>query len=491
MVRSMNASLAIGGADVALLGRAGTAVGWRAEKSCLSPVVLIVVSLLLPARLFAATAAVTIDFNSVEHTLSALTFGMNASGYGANKTQLPRQPAQQRALATLGVAVMRINLGYLTPGDPGSPIVCLAAGADRSLSGDEWVAAIRASGALPAIRVQMNAAIAPEIWAADAANLVRHFNQPAGGGATTPVTRWIIGNEPDANKLTAETYTAGFAAMFRAMKAIDPAIQIGGPAVSHYKPSYLVEFFARIAREGVVPDFVIWHSYGTGTSTHLTDAPLLAITKQKYFDEPATIRAMLVKQWGAEIGSQIPIELGEWNSSGRADPRQLQHYDCVWTALALSHMVKAGITERFYTDKNSLMGVVCDLANPTKDGVTYAAQPNDPMPKYHGIGMFTGEKLFRGFGREVVTVTATSSTGLIDVAVSRSPMNIVAINSSPTEAARTTFTLGGVANASVEVWQKNAANLAPEIRAPIVVTAGSFAYDLEPYSVTTFLVTAR
>ena len=434
------------------------------------------------------TASVTVDFNTVRTTLSPLAFSMDASGYGSNRTQLPRQSAQQRALATLGVAMMRINLGYLTPGDPGSPIVCLAAGADRSLSGDEWVAAIRAAGALPAIRVQMNAAVAPAIWATDAANLVRHFNNTA-GRATPPVTRWIIGNEPDANQLTAAAYTAGFAAMARAMKAVDPTIQLGGPAVSHYKPSYLVEFFSLIAREGIVPDFVIWHSYGTGTTTHLTDAPLLAITKQKYFDEPNAIRAMLVQQWGAEVGGRIPLELGEWNSSGRADARQLQQFDSVWFALALSHMVKAGINERVYTDKNGLMGVVCDVANPTKDGVTYTAQPNDPLPKYHGIGLFTGEGLFPSFGRDVVAVEVASTTGLIDVAASGHPRNIVAINSSPDDTTVATFALAGVADASVAVWQKNSEHRHIVNLGSVAAARGSFVYPLKPYTVTTFVVT--
>ena len=440
----------------------------------------------VPVTLVGGTATVTVDFNTVQKVLSPLTFSMDESGYGTGGTQLPNQPNQQFALATLDVAMMRINLGYVTPGDPNSGIVCKAAGASPSITGDQWIAAIIAAGALPQIRVQMNAAQSQSTWAADAANLVTYFNKTAGH---TPVARWIIGNEPDANSMTVATYSAGFAAMYNAMKAVDPTIKIGGPVCSYYHASFLTTFMANMAAQGIVPDYIIWHSYGTGTTTNLADAPLLAITKQKYEDEPNAIRAMLVNQWGATIGGQIPIELGEWNSNAQNNERQLQHYDSVWTALALSHMVKAGIIERFYTDKNALMGVVCDTANPTLNGVTYTAQPNDPLPKYHGIGMFTGEGLFPGFGSNVVAVTVTSSTGLIDAAASNNPRNIVAINSSPTDTASTTFNLTGVSSASVAVWQKNSGDQEVVNLAPITASGGTFSYTLNPYTVTTFLVT--
>ena len=433
-----------------------------------------------------STTTCSVASVAVLKVLSPLTFSMDESGYGTGGTQLPNQPDQQFALATLDVAMMRINLGYVTPGDPNSGIVCKAAGASASITGDQWIAAIIAAGAIPQIRVQMNSAQSQSTWAADAANMVNYFNKTAGH---TPVNRWIIGNEPDANGLSVATYSAGFIAMRTAMRAVDSTIKIGGPVCSYYNANFLTTFMSNLAAQGVTPDYIIWHSYGTGTTTNLADAPLLAITKQKYFDEPNTIRTMLVNQWGATVGGQIPIELGEWNSNSQANVRQLQHYDSVWTALALSHMVRAGIIERCYTDKNGLMGTVCDVANPTLDGVTYTAQPNDPMPKYHGIGMFTGEGLFPGFGSNVVAVSTTSGTGLVEAAASNNPRNIVAINYSPTDTASTTFNLTGVSSASVAVWQKNSGNQEVVNLGAVTASGGTFSYALNPYTATTFVVT--
>ena len=98
---------------------------------------------------------ITVNFTSTKHTLSPLTFSMVESGYGANNTELPNSPAQQTNINNLNIAMMRMNLGYKTPGDPNSTIVCQASGASQTITGDQWVSAIRAAGAEPEIRVQM------------------------------------------------------------------------------------------------------------------------------------------------------------------------------------------------------------------------------------------------------------------------------------------------------------------------------------------------
>ncbi|MBI3887104.1 MAG: hypothetical protein HY302_15465, partial [Opitutae bacterium] len=300
-------------------------------------------------HLAGATAEVTVDFATVRTVLSPLTFSMCASGYGADGTQLPHQPAQVARLAALKIALMRINLGYRTAGDPGSGLVCLAGGADPSLTGEEWLAAIRRTGAVPAVRLQMNPAQGPAVWAADAASLVREFNLTR----RERIDRWIIGNEPDGKTgLGLDAYTEGFIAMFRAMKAVDPTIAIGGPATASYQApedGFLKSFLRRLHAAGLTPDFVDFHSYGTGTNP-IADADLLALTAKKYRDEPADLRRFLITLWGPEVGGALPIELGEWNLSWRADPRQLQPFATVWAALALSHMVNAGLIERQFAD---------------------------------------------------------------------------------------------------------------------------------------------
>lgn len=440
-------------------------------------------------RLAGGAATVAVDFNTVHTTLSPLTFSMCASGYGGDGGQLPKQPGQQQRIAALKTAMMRINLGYRTAGDPSSGLACLAGGADASISGEDWLDAIRRSGAVPAVRLQMNPAAGQATWVADAVSMLRQFN----ASPATRVERWIIGNEPDAKKNghTLESYTAGFIAMFKAMKAVDPTIKIGGPATASYQAAedgFLKSFLRNLHAAGVTPDFVDFHTYGTGTNP-ITDADLLAVTTRKYLDEPADLRRFLITMWGPETGGSMQMELGEWNLSWRSDPRQLQHFASVWSALSLSHMVKSGLIERLYADKNGPLGAVAEVANPTKDGVTYPAAVNDPQPIYHGIGMFTGESLFPSFGREVVAVDVASDSGLINVAASRGPHHIVAINSSPTDEADTTFALAGVTAASIAVWQKTPEHRDIVSRGTIAAAGGRFSYRLKPYTVTTFVVT--
>lgn len=449
---------------------------------------LIGFGLMAGMRLAGGTATVAVDFGRVETVLSPLAFSMCASGYGGDGGQLPKQPQHQARLVALKVAMMRINLGYRTAGDPTSGLVCLAGGSDASIDGLDWLAAIRRSGAVPAVRLQMNPAVSQDVWVADAVSMVKRFN----ARPETRIDRWIIGNEPDAKKNghTLESYTAGYIAIMRSMKAVDSTIQVGGPATASYQAAedgFLKSFLRNLHAAGITPDFVDFHTYGTGTNP-ITDKDLLAVTKRKYLDEPADMRRFLITLWGPETGGKIQMELGEWNLSWRSDPRQLQHFATVWSALSVSYMVKSGLIQRQYADKNGALGVVAEVANPTKDGIVYPAAMNDPMPLYHGIGMFTGESLFPHFGREVVAVDVASSTGLVNVAASTNPRSMVAINSSPDDTTETAFTLAGVNSASVTVWQKNPANRDPVKLGTVEVKDGRFAYVLNPYTVTTFVV---
>jgi len=434
--------------------------------------------------LFAGTATVSVDFTTVVRPVDPLTFSAIESGYGS--TKLPNDTDQQTEIAVLDIAMLRVNLGYQTPGNPNSTIVSKVAGGDQSITGTQWVNAIKATGAIPQIRVQMDAALPQSTWVTDAANMVTYFNLTT----NNRVDRWVIGNEPSDNGHTVESYAQGYVAMAAAMKAVDPTIKIGGPASAQYNAStsgFLKASLTRIQQLGGTPDFAIFHSYGSGNANNAT---LLAETVQKYETNPADFRQFLINTWGSTVGGAMPIEIGEWNLKTSSDARQLQHYATVWTALALGRMVSSGVISRFYADKNGLtMGFLVDTANPTYGGSSYTGQPNDPMPAYHGMGMFTGEGLFAGFGTDLVSTNTTSTTGLVYAVASDGPKNIVAINSSPTDTTTTTFDLDGVTNGSVAVWQKNSGNQSPVSLGTANVSGGSFNYTLNPYTVTTFLVT--
>ncbi len=420
---------------------------------------------------------ITVDFTTVKHPLNPLTFSMVESGYGAGGTELPNQPAQQTAINNLNVAMMRMNLGYKTPGDPNSGIVCMASGASQTITGDQWINAIKASGAAPEIRVQMKVG-QESFWATDAANLVKHFNITTGN----PVARWVVGNEPDGNGLTASAYSTGFNSMYDAMKAIDSTIKIGGPAVSFYSTSFIETF---LTNTGTRADFLDYHQYGTGQNSTKTDAQLLSETVN-YETNCNDLRTRIVTHMGATRAAQVDIEVGEWNVSWATDVREVEAYNSIWSASTLGHIISTGAISRQYADKNGPLGALIETSNPTVNGVTYTGAPNDPMPIYHGIGMYTGESLFSGFGTNIVNTTSTQS--LLEVYASSNANNILVVNKSPSTNYATTVNLTGYTSGTAAVWQKNGANKTPQHLSSVAIAGGTFSYTFPAYTVTTFVL---
>jgi Immunoglobulin domain len=467
----------------------------RHASNCLKAIILNLVIFLSGLTLLADTQTATVDFTTVIRTNNVLTFSMDESGYGQNGTDLTHEPQQQTNLANLHVAMMRMDLGYATPGDPNSTIICEAAGASTSITGDQWIDAIKAAGAVPEISVQMNTANSQSTWVIDASNMVEHFNVQA---TSNRVDRWIIGNEPSNNGLTTNSYAAGFAAIFPAMKAADPTIKVGGPADATYNSlanGEIKMILTIIHKDGLTPDFVDYHSYGSHSDS---DAALMASTVGQYQGDPVNLRSFLIGLWGSSVGGAMPIQIGEWNLSGTTDSRMLENYGSVWSASAVGNMLDGGVSVmQQYADKNEVLGSLCETANESAtspSSVTYNSNINDPEPIYHGIGMFTGENLFQEFGSEVVQ--CTSSTTNIEVYASDNPQNIVAINKTPGTTSSVTFTLTGLSSGTLTVWQKNSGgNLGnystnvPVKLGTVSVSGGSFTYSLPAYSVTTFVYT--
>ncbi len=423
-----------------------------------------------------------VDYTKQLQSLSPITFGMDESGYGWTGSQgldLTRDPKQQTMLKNLKVAQMRINLGYATPGNSASAIVCRQSGCDSSVPGMTWVNSVIAAGAEPEIEVQM--LLGQEAnWAVDAANMVRYFNITN----KKNVKRWVIGNEPDNNGLSATAYSNGFKLMYDAMKAVDPTIKIGGPTTAWYNRGFIDTFLSIV---GTRPDFIDYHDYGEGGSNILTDANLLASTN-KYENNAHDLRTLINSRMGVTRGSQVEIELGEWNMSWSAVGSQLTHLNTIWSASALGHMLRAGVIERQYADKNDALGALCQTANPTQGGVNYSCDVDDPMPIYHGIGMFTGENLFPAFGNKLIfTSTSLNNTEFF---ASDNPRNIVAVNKSPTSTENAVFNLIGLGGptGTVSVWQKGLNDMAPVNKGNVAISNNSFSYNIVPYSVTTFII---
>jgi xylan 1,4-beta-xylosidase len=184
---------------------------------------------------------------------------------------------------------------------------------------DEYLAAVRAAGAGIVYRLgesiehtRVKRFVHPpadaDRWTAAALGIVRHYNDGWAGGPRLGIRYWEIWNEPENRPAmwsgTDEDYFRLYRAASRAIKAHDPELKVGGPAVGYpgsfeagdFHPSDFVAAFLRDCREKSLPlDFFSWHCY--------TDDPVELAARA------AAIRQLL----DANGFTKTESHLNEWN----------------------------------------------------------------------------------------------------------------------------------------------------------------------------------
>ena len=350
---------------------------------------------------------VTIDFGAPIRTLYPLAVGMDLSGYGYPLVFVNDRVEQQK-LHALGLKYLRIDLTYSHPGDPTSKIVCGGDGCDTRWTGDQWVQAIEAIGAQPLVIVPPSAVVA--------AQMVRHFNREA----HTQVHYWVVGNEPDLKGIDAGTYSRTFNQVYDAMKAVDPTILVGGGATAWYDRAFLQAF---LQQSGSRVDFVDFHGYAQ-EGTAPGDPTGLFQAAAQYGNNINDLRS-LIRQVVPARAAHIGIEVGEWELNWGGSAQSNLNFHAVWAASVEGHILQAGGWSLFFADKwNALYGNPHTVTDPY--GHVVDIHPDDTNPAYHGIGMFTGEGLFRGFGTTMVRTATT--LGHVEVFASDHARNIVVLN---------------------------------------------------------------
>jgi len=415
---------------------------------------------------------ISIDYTSPIRKIDPIAIGMDVSGYGYPNVFANDQVEQQK-LKTLGIKYMRMDLKYSTPGNPTSQIVCGGDGCDTRWTGDQWVQAIKAIGAQPLIIVSYSAV--------DAANMVKHFNKDT----NNYIHYWIVGNEPDKAGISADTYSTNFNKDYDAMKAIDPTIKIGGGTTAWYDAAFLQTF---LRQSGSRVDFVDFHWYAQEGNVPGDFTALFQIAAA-YGNNINNLRS-LIQQIVPARASQIGIEVGEWELNWAGTAQDTINFHALWAASVLGNILKAGGWSLFYADKgnaNALYGNPQTFTDPY--GHVVDIHPDDTDAAYHGIGMYTGEELFRGFGNTMVR--ASTPLPNVEVFASDNPKNIVVINTDQSVTQTATFSLNGVASGTIDVWRKDESVLFPNppIKlATISLENGTFSYQLPPFSVTTFVL---
>lgn len=413
---------------------------------------------------------IVIDYTSPMWKLNPIAIGMDLSGYGYPNVFANDQLEQQK-LKILGIKYMRMDLKYSTPGDPTSKIVCAANGCDTRWTGDQWVQAMKAIGAQPLIIVPYSAV--------DAANMVKHFNKDT----NNYVHYWIVGNEPDQAGISVATYSTKFNQDFDAMKAIDPTIKIGGGATAFNDAPFFQTF---LQQSGSRVDFIDFHGYAQEGNVPGDYTTLFQIAAG-YGNSINNLRS-LIQQIVPARASQIGIEVGEWELNWGGTEQNNTNFHAVWAASVLGHILSSGGWSLFYADKgNAIYGHQHTITDPY--GHVVNINPDDTNPAYHGIGMFTGEGLFRGFGDTMVNAYTTLPN--VEVYASDTPKNIVVINKDPSITQTATVSLNGVTSGTIEVWRKDESVLFPN--PPIKLGTlplqnGTFTYQLTPFSITTFVL---
>ena len=90
---------------------------------------------------WAATSNVTVSFGTTVRSVSRTQFGLDVTGYGYGN--YITNDAAKQAMLNGRHGVMGMGLKYSTPGEPNSTIVANGAGADTTVTGDQWVSFIQ------------------------------------------------------------------------------------------------------------------------------------------------------------------------------------------------------------------------------------------------------------------------------------------------------------------------------------------------------------
>ncbi|MEV0350004.1 PA14 domain-containing protein [Nonomuraea sp. NPDC050680] len=424
-----------------------------------------------PARA-AVAATVSVDFTQPIRTIAPTDFGIGITGYGEG-SYITNNTQHRDRIRALGAGRIRIELRYQEPGDHDSPIVCGGYKCATEVSGDAWITAIRDLGAEPVVILQVDGRQSAEVNRGDAVALYKHF-----AATGKPVQRFILGNElncactPDKPEMTAAEYSGRFNLITDALRAENPAVKVGGPATAWDDRSYIKTF---LEGSGSRVDFVDYHDYGAGDDD-FTDEQLLGSVIRTYESDIKEVSALAE----SILGRKIDIQIGEFNSDHLDDDghRTLTHFNTVWGAAALGQILHAGASAYQYGDKNGQLGLTSEKGEGN-------IPRNEPLPIYHGIGMYTGEGLFRPFGKTVVQASANSDK--LHVFASDQSKNVVLVNvgADPIDAG---LTLTGLTAGTAAIWQSTSDAWTPHRTGTATITGGKATVTLPAGSVTTLVI---
>jgi xylan 1,4-beta-xylosidase len=288
------------------------------------------------------TAKVSVDWKKVVAQTTPFTFGSN--DYEIIDPKEAADPVFQNYLAELDIGLIRIHNSRLSDrwSDPDTQTwdeEKIKAGYDASYP--QHPTLIQTIPRWPKWMTQDEDGLLDpseyDRYAAFCAELVEILNLRQG----RQVRYWEPFNEKDkaykkAGKLKELWKIYNKAAV--AMKAKDPSIKVGGPALTWDDKSTLASFLKAC---GSNVDFISWHRYVTGNAEASTDT-IMSYTP-KYATQVRKFRKLAARLMR---NRRVPLLLGEYNinhSWKSGEKRQQTHVGAVWFASVLKHLADAGI----------------------------------------------------------------------------------------------------------------------------------------------------
>jgi hypothetical protein len=205
------------------------------------------------------------------------------------------------------------------------------------------------------------------------------------------VRYWGVWNEPDLDvfwKGSLDDYFRLYDVTARAVKAVDPALKVGGPETVGWDPTWLEGLIRHAAQQHVPLDFLSWHMYD---STAIEIAQLRA---QADF-------------WARRhgLGHRLRLINGEWawqlaNAPGGRRPFKTRNYfrndwGAAFIAASLIEMQRAGVVYGIYGKA---------VADPAAKGLAGGALMAPAFP-------WSGLNVFRMWTRLAPTVARTTYRG--------------------------------------------------------------------------------
>ena len=102
-------------------------------------------------------------------------------------------------------------------------------------------------------------------WTKICINIIRHYNEGWAGGFHHNIRYWEIWNEPSNGKTmwagTRDQYLQLYETAAKAIKAHDPNLKVGGPAIGNHKDLWVPAMMAYCRDRKLPLDFFSWHCY--------------------------------------------------------------------------------------------------------------------------------------------------------------------------------------------------------------------------------------